>query len=57
MQNLQEAAGASLHRGVDNFLRLGGGANKVKTEKLQFGSMGRVLEGETKNFDSCKRAN
>ena len=50
---------ASLHRGVDNFLGLKGGgvANKVKTEELQFGSMGRVLEGEAKNFDWCKRAN
>ena len=54
MQNLQEAAGASLHRGVDNFLGLGGGANKGKTEELQFGSTGRVLEGEAKNFDWCK---
>ena len=38
-------------RGVDNFLGLGGGggrgegANKVKTKELQFGSRGRVQEG------------
>ena len=31
-------------RGVDNFLGLGGGANKVKTKELQFGSRGRVRE-------------
>ena len=31
------------NRGVDNFLGLGGGgANKVKTKELQFGSRGRV---------------
>ena len=29
-------------RGVDNFLGLGGGANKAKIKELQFGSRGRV---------------
>ena len=38
-------------RGVDNFLGLGGGgANKVKTKELQFGSRGRVRGAEAKIF-------
>ena len=42
-----------MHRGVDNFLGLWGGANKVKIKELQFSSRGRVWEEDVqkqKNF-------